>query len=78
MPVELRTIPLDGICIQCGELTAGGDFHGVHDVAGRAVVASDMGVTGAMAFTARVAGKGVDIMGAALLVIGMSGMMAFG
>ena len=46
MPVWLGEAPVDGVCVCCGEHTAGGALHGVCSVAAGA---AGVGVTGATA-----------------------------
>ena len=62
----------------CDELTADSSFCVVYDVAADATGASDIGATGVMDLTSRVAGKGINIVSSTLLVIGVSGLMESG
>ena len=70
MPVQLRGTPVDGVCVHCGECTAGRALCGV------CCVAAGVGVVGATAvggLTTWVAGADVDAAGATSPMLDVSG-----
>ena len=73
MPVLLRGAPVDGVCVHCGECTAG---RAMHDIC---IVAAGVGIVGATAvgsLTGWVAGADVDVADAALPMLDVSGLTA--
>ena len=76
--VLLRQVPVDGICVHCGEHTACGALHGVCSVAVGAAAVDVVGTTAVGSLTVRVAGADVDAAGATLPMLDVSGLTASG
>ena len=72
MPVWLREAPVDGICVHCGEHTAGEDLHGVCNVAAGAAGVGVVGGTAIASLTAWMAGADADAAGATLPMLDVS------
>ena len=69
---------MDGICVHCGEHTAGRALHGVCSVAAGAAGVGVVGATAVGSLTAWVAGADVDEAGATLPMLDVSGLTASG
>ena len=73
VPVWLGGGPVDGICVPCGECTAGRTLCGVCSVANGGGV---LGATAVGGLTAWVTGGDVDATGATLPMLDVSGLTA--
>ena len=78
MPVKLGATPNDCVCKYHNAPSVDSGFCGVHDVAAGAAGTRIASVTDVVDLAGRVAGKGVDIVGATSLVMGASGPMPSG
>ena len=78
MLVWLRGAPVDGICVCCGEHTAGRSLHGVCSVAASTASVGAVGATAVGSLTALVAGGDADAAGAMLPILDVSGLTASG
>ena len=67
---------MDGICVHCGEHTAGIALHGVCSVATGAAGVGVVDATAVGNLTAWVAGADVDAAGATLPMLDVSGLTA--
>ena len=76
MPVLLREAPVDGICVCCGEHTAGRALHGVCSVAAGAAGVGVVGATAVGGLTAWVARADADAAGTISLMLDVSGLTA--
>ena len=65
--------PVDGICVCCGEVTAGGALHGVCGLGAGAAGVGGVGVTAVGSLAAWVEGADVDTAGVTLPVLDVSG-----
>ena len=78
MPVWLRGALLDGICVHCGECTAGRALHGVCSVAAGAAGIGVVGATAVGGLTAWVVGADLDVAGATSPMLDVFGLTASG
>ena len=76
MLVWLVGAPRDGVCVLCGEHTAGRALCGVCSVAAGAAGVGVVGATAVSSFTAWVTGADVDAVGATLPMLDVSGLTA--
>ena len=76
--IWLREAPVDGICVQCGECTAGRALHGVCSVAAGAAGVHIVGATAVGSLTASVTGADIDAAGAVLPMLDVSTLTASG
>ena len=78
MPVWLRGASVDGMCVCCGEHTAGRALHGVCSVAAGAAGVGVVGATEFGSINAWVAGADVDAAVTTLPMLDVSGLTAAG
>ena len=67
---------MDGVCICCGECTAGRALHGVWSVAAGATCVGVVGAIAVGGHTAWLAGADVDAAGVKLPMLDVSGLIA--
>ena len=69
---------MDGICVCCGECTAGGALPGVCCVAADATHVGVVGATAVGSLTACVSGADSDVAGTISPMLDVSGLTAYG
>ena len=78
VPVWHRGLPVDGICVSCGEHIAHAALHGVCSVAAGVAGVGIVSATAVGGLTAWVAGTDVDVVGATLPMLDVSGLTTSG
>ena len=78
MPVWLREAPVAGICVHCGECTAGRALHGVCSVAAGAAGVGIVDATAIGSLTAWMAGADADAAVATSPMLDVPGLTASG
>ena len=78
MPVWLEGAPVDGICVCCGNHTAGRALCGICSVAAGAAGVGVAGATAVGSLTTWVAGADVDAAATTLPLLDVSGLTASG
>ena len=78
MPVWLGGVPVDGICVHCGECTEGRALCCICSVAAGTAGVGVVGTTAVSGLTAWLAGADVDPAGATSQMLDVSGLTVSG